>query len=295
MQNGHASRSPFEFDRTVAFMHIPKTAGTAFTAALATALRPSVVVNGFDRSGFGSFQAFDAVAASVRQSIHETVQSMSGEADFVCGHMALSTLRQAYPAAQFITILREPTSRLLSHWLYWRQASGASLSSWGPWGDRMRYARQPLATFLDEALIACQTDNLTLRMLLWPHPLIPPDAFIDPANDETLIAEALARLREFDFLDIVENDHLMGNLQDWLGQPIDWHRLNESGRLPSSLRASLDGEMTAEARRLLGSRTRLDLRLWNAVASECLPDRDISELRVQTVLNNVARYASLLA
>jgi hypothetical protein len=292
--NGHVAHSSFDLGRIVVFMHIPKTAGTAFTAALATALRPSVVVNGFDRSGFGSFREFDAVAASVRQSIHETVESISSEADFVCGHMALSTLRQAYPAAQFITILREPTSRLLSHWLYWRQASGASLSSWGPWGDRMRYARQPLASFLDQPLIACQTDNLAVRMLLWPHPLIPVDAFIDPANDETLVAEALARLRGFSFLDIVENDRLMENLQTWLGQSIDWHRLNESGKIPKSLRVSLDDELTAEAYCLLGSRTRLDLRLWSAIALQSLPDRDISELRVQTVLTNAARYASLL-
>jgi hypothetical protein len=38
----------------------------------------------------------------------------------VRAHMALSTLRAAYPGARFMTVLREPTCRLLSHWVFWR-------------------------------------------------------------------------------------------------------------------------------------------------------------------------------
>lgn len=42
------------------------------------------------------------------------------------------------------------------------------------------------------------------RMLLCPNHLVPDDKFIDPINDRELLHQALARLRTFDFVGIVE-------------------------------------------------------------------------------------------
>jgi len=183
-------------------MHIPKTSGTALGVGMVASLQPSATVAGFDHCLFGTFDQFDTLAQIQRQRVYDSPAWLPRAADFIFGHFALSTLRQAYPRAPTCTVLREPASRLLSHWIHWRQHTDAELASWGAWADRVRCARQPLATFLREQLAACQTDNLALRMLLWPHPLVPPDGFIDPADDDRLVREASARLRGFDFVDI---------------------------------------------------------------------------------------------
>jgi hypothetical protein len=113
----------------------------------------------------------------------------------VHGHFAFSTLQARYPNHQYMTLLREPYSRILSHWLYWRMQRNDELAGWGEWGtNHVRLARQPLAQFLGNATLACQIDNLRTRMLLWPHPNIPDNSFIDERDDEVLISTALARL-----------------------------------------------------------------------------------------------------
>ena len=61
----------------------------------------------------------------------------------------------------------------------------------------MLNAHRSLLEFLTSAQIACQTDNVAVRMLLWPHPLIPDDDFTREENDEVLIELALASLEAF--------------------------------------------------------------------------------------------------
>ena len=287
---------PFEGgSRPVVFMHIPKTSGTAVRSGLAKALAPAIAVGGFDHSLFGSFRDFDSLHESVRCQIYDSPAALPKNADLVAGHIAFSSLREAFPLAQRLTLLREPVSRVLSHWLFWRQHTDKDLAPWGSWADRVRQSRKPLADFLADPLLACQTDNLVLRMLLWPHPLLPLAQFIDPVYDEQLVREAMARLLAFDFVDVVENGALMQRLQGWLDRPFNHDRQNETSAVPGQFRTPLHHELTPEAYDLLIARSRLDLRLWSEIAARCLPDRDISRLREQTVLANVARYGVLMA
>jgi hypothetical protein len=285
----------FERSQPVVFMHIPKTSGTAIISGLATALAPATVVRGFDHSIFGSFRNFDSLDESIRCQIYASPACVPKNADLVAGHIALSTLCEAYPLAKRLTLLREPMSRLLSHWVFWRQHTEADLAAWGDWADRVRQSRKPLVDFLSEPVLACQIDNLMLRMLLWPHPLLPAAQFIDPADDERLVSEAMAHLLEFDFVDVVENGALLDRLQCWLGRPLTYDRRNETHAIPERFRAPLHRELTPEAHQLLHARSRLDLRLWTEIAVRHLPDRETSKLREQTILANVARYSVLMA
>ena len=275
-------------------MHIPKTSGTAVISGLMTALASPAVVGGFDRSLFGSFQDFDSLQGSARCQIYDSPASLRKDAALVAGHFAFSTLRDAYPLAQRFTILREPMSRLLSHWLFWRQHTDEDLAPWGNWADRVRQARKPLTDFAGDPLLACQTDNLMLRMLLWPHPLVPAAQFIDPVHDGQLVRQAMARLLEFDFVDVVEDGAFLHRLQCWLGRPFAHNRVNETRAIPQQFRTPLHGELTPEAYDLLDARSRLDFRLWAAIAARRLPERDIFRLRAQTILANVARHSVLM-
>lgn len=284
---------PQEFNRLrpLTFMHVPKTSGTSIACGLVKALAPAAVVGGFDYSLFRAFGDLSSLQKDLRCQIYTSPASMPKHADFVAGHISFSTLTKAYPTAQRLTILREPMSRVLSHWLYWRQLTDLELVRWGDWADYVRLARKPLANFLSDPTLACQTDNLILRMLLWPHPLIPMTQFIDPLHDRHLLREATARLEEFDFVDIVENDALVKGLQCWLGRPFSHHRLNETRPIPQQFRSPLHRELTLDAYDLLDARSRLDLCLWSKVAAQRLPDRDAEKLRGRVILANVSRYS----
>jgi len=136
---------------------------------------------------------------------------------------------------------------------------------------------------------------LTLRMLLWPHPLIHGDRFIEPIHDEPLFMEAEARLRMFDFVDILENEMLSQKLEHWLGRALCYERVNETIAVPGEYRSPLNLEFTCHAHELLTARSRLDLRLWTSVVKQRLQDCEIASLRERTILSNVARYSILMA
>ncbi len=279
----------------LAFMHIPKTAGTALVHALREAVRPQREINGSDTCLSGTFTAYETMDERESARTYRTIADVPTDADMVSGHMAFSTLRQVYPQARMMTVLRDPLSRLLSHWLYWRQMGDEALRPVGAWGDYVRLSRLPLEQFLNASAVAFQIDNLALRMLLWPHPLIKPDEFIDPAHDEQLIWEATKRLHGIDFIDIVESDDLQGNLEQWLGCALPLPRLNETGEIPLEFRSPLHREFTAAAHEALVARARLDARLWMMVASMRLNGADAAALRERVMLINVARSSHVMA
>lgn len=281
--------------RPLVFMHIPKTSGASITHGLATVLAPTIVVSGFDRSLLDPGRNLASIDDSIRCHIYTSPTSMPKNADLVAGHFAASTLIEVYPASQRCTALREPFSRLLSHWLYWRQYADSDLAPWGDWADLMRLSHAPLDRFLSEPALACQIDNVTLRMLLWPHPLIAPARFIEPIHDSRLLQEAMARLQKFDFVDIVESDTFVDRLRCWLGHPFDYCRFNETLTIPDEFRTSLRLELTPNAHELLYARSRLDLYIWSKVAARRLPACDVAKLREQSLLANVSRYSVLLA
>ena len=297
LEDSLSESEPLRLDRSrpLTFMHVPKTSGTALLRGLAATLQPSAIVNGFDHCLFGSFQEFDTIDASLRENIYASPAALPAGAELIAGHIAWSTLRQACPRGQTLTVLREPFSRLLSHWMYWRQHTDSALAPWGKWAEYVRHARKPLAVFLREPLLACQTDNLTLRMLLWPHPMVPVDRFIDPADDQRLVVAAMARLRGFNFVDIVENDKFVSNLQRWFGRAIVYDRGNETGAVPAEFRAPLHQELTAEAYELLEARSRLDYRLWAEIAADRVSGCDPARLRERALMANIARYGLLMS
>lgn len=194
-----------------------------------------------------------------------------------------------------MTLLREPASRLLSLWLYWRQTDPGSLEVWGAWDNAVRKAYKPLEEFLNAPEPACQTDNALVRMLLWPDDRIPVGAFIDRGHDDALVADASARLLTFDFLSVVEVPDLQSRLQAWLGRELVMGWRNETARMPASLRSSLDRELTVEACRRLEDLSRLDLALWRNVVRMTLPSVDHTLLRRRVIEANVERHMGPIA
>jgi hypothetical protein len=248
--------------RPLVFMHIPKTAGIAVADALVQAVRPHHVFFGFDASFFGPFTAFDTVADATRAYIHVSPASLPPDEKLVRAHMSLGTLRAAYPNGQFLTVLREPTARVLSHYLFWRGFTDAQMQEWGGWADIMRLAQGPLLTLLTDPRAACQIDNVATRLLLWPHPLIPDAGFITPEADARLLMEAQAALAGLDHVGVHEDPHFWPALAAWLAHPIQPTRQNVTPPLPAGRTVDLQAELTPACREQLQARTRLDRVLW---------------------------------
>src|SRR5215475_6291096 len=222
-------------DRPLVFMAAPKTSSSALAIGLCEVLPSTAHILGYDHAFFGAFRQFEGMSPGLRQEIYETLPPASG-IDFVFGEMAYSTLIQGRPTARLMTVLREPRSRILSLWMYWRSFPDEDGAIAGAWGRVRRLTRQPLAEFLNHPEAACQTDNVYVRRLLWPHPLIPDDGFIDSASDERLTSEAAVRLKAFDFADVIENPRLEDNVRAFLARPFVYRRVNETP--PHAIRAS---------------------------------------------------------
>jgi hypothetical protein len=284
--------TPFDRSRTLAFMHIPKTAGSSMIGALVEALQPRHVLSGYDHVLFGAYSDFASFAPAVQKVIYHAPEDLP-ETELVVGHISYDTLVRRYPAAQFTTVLREPILRLLSLWIFWRGHSDARLAEWGTWANDVRLSRRPLADFLHAPSLACQTDNQALRMLLSPHKLIPANGPIDPKHDAPLLAQATERLRGFAYADVLESDRFLNDWRDWLGVPMVLPRLNETTKLPAPLRTLLEAEMTDDALDHLHRCTRLDLHLWRHVAGWRLTDA--ARLREQALLRGMTRYAAMMA
>jgi len=281
--------------RPVAFLHIPKTGGISLSEALKTALKPRASFAAFDRCMFGDFEDFESVSDLRRSRILFASSDLPTSLDFLGGHMSFSTISHAYPLAQFITVLREPMSRLISLWLYWRSCTDQFLEPWGKWGHVVRKSRLSLRDFVRDRKTACQTDNLYVRLTLWPHPLVPDGDFIDERHDERLLQEAQSRLEQFCFVDLLENAELTANLQIWLGRVVVLRKLNETENIPESLKSPIANELDSETLALIESRSRLDLRLWATVVAQRMPFIDSRVLRDQALAANLSHYSHLMA
>jgi hypothetical protein len=228
----------------------------------------------------------------------------------IAGHFARQTIESRFPGSNLITILREPRARLLSHWFYLGNYTDDVLALYGDWGQTMALARCSLAKFISAPAIACHTDNLMTRMLLWPHDRIPPAGFIAPQDDTMLIAAARAAIDRFRFTDVLENvtmyDRLMSFLRQAYGQTV-WSRLerliyarraasrNEAAPPQPSARQPMADELTDQCLSLLDQRSRLDRHLWRHVAARVLPQVELDALADKSYQRTVGRFDRLIA
>lgn len=151
-----------------------------------------------------------------------------------------------------------------------------------------------MAEWFGARCLACTHDNMAVRMLLWPHKLIPIDDFIDAWHDRRLLPEAIDRLAGFAFVDMLENPQFFDNLGRWLSAPVFLVGQMRRVMFPSNSGDRLAAELTLEAFNLLVSRSRLNLELWRRIARQTVPGWDPVELREQMVLRNIAYYTVLM-
>jgi len=287
--------SSYDPARPIVFMHVQKCAGTSIRRSLSEALQPRTYFEGFDEVNFGTFNRFDTFAPDLRKTVLLEQEIIPVEADLVCGHFSFTRLWREFSQGQFVTMLREPISRILSHWLFWRAQSDESLVRWGEWSRNVKRARNPLEEFVQRKELSCQLDNLMVRMLLWPHPHIPDRGFINSRHDRALLQEACERLECFAFVDTMENPEFPATFERWLGKPLCYRHYNETPPVVSEFSSSLSGELTYRTIEALEGHSRLDAQLWTNVIAKRMPHLRSEILRQSTLLATVARYSLLLS
>lgn len=282
----------FEADRQITYMHVMKCAGTSFLDTLAETLDVQASKVGFDQYSYGSFSGFETMSTAVRRSIFFTGDKMP-ECHIVGGHFSAHTLFNCYPDAQHITLMREPRSRLLSHWLYWRSHNDQALATSGHWADRVRLARGTLMSFISNELVSCQIDNVFTRALLWPDFKISRDSFIDRKFDSQIIEQALSRLAKFSYVDIIENRNLSSSFSRWFGRSFALKNVNKTEVVSPELLPSLYNEFTDACLDTIEERVRLDDAIWSHVAQQSIGESQVNFVRCSALMRLISRYAEM--
>jgi hypothetical protein len=186
--------------------------------------------------------------------------------DAASGHYALSTMLAGFDPADIVMLLREPRSRLLSHYEYWRGLPAKLRDPDSTWSVTA-YARElDFDEWLQDPRSAYQSDNVVLRTLLDGHAAIPDDDFIDVEDLARLTSTAVRRAASLGWVDVVERGSAMWDgLADRIGQPLERPRMNTTERradLPTNVSAIFsDGAVEALHRRTVGDRA-----IWAAAA-----------------------------
>lgn len=126
------------------FVHLPKTAGTSFRAALC--------------AGFGEAAVSPSFAASL---ISPEEAGRLAAYDVIAGHISMADVERHFPHAATFTILREPIDRALSWYSY------ARLQAWGIHTDVDAAKSHDVEAFfaLDEAVVFRNIVNRQVRQL----------------------------------------------------------------------------------------------------------------------------------
>jgi hypothetical protein len=260
-------------------LHVPKSAGTSIHVSLAAALPPGAVSpkrqdTSLFCGGFGNVDLLDSGVRAMLAVDGDEVRELSDYA-VVSGHFSLSTLLQITSRSSIATVLREPRSRVISHYAFWRLSSSAR-TAW-PGYSAPDHALRPLNEFLAEPQVAQATDNLVCRMMLGADPRIPELDFISPSDVDELASLTVAALDTLGFVGILElGDAIWTGLSRFFEAPLIPMRLNTADAEGLTTRApDAKLKITEHTVDLLRARTAVDRIVYeHALAGEgCVEDR----------------------
>tara|TARA_R110002110_G_scaffold332288_1_gene543345 strand:+ start:793 stop:1857 length:1065 start_codon:yes stop_codon:yes gene_type:complete len=259
----------------LAYLHLPKAAGTSIRAAVSSYYSSQDTVPwSFDRHLFGDHPRLAEVNEPIFLGSPEELKSYL----YMEGHWTISTMLEAFEPADVVCILREPRARFLSQYTFWRGWPAEMHAQWEPYPGA-RFAQLPLREYCTSESIAHQADNLVTRLILGPNRLAPNEAHIKPGDIDTVAAEAIRRVDELGYVDVLERgDAVYDDFEDWFGSPLQQERLNVTDLArgePVDLKDLVDPVVLA----LINNRNASDVQIWEHVAAQ----RGLGKLEVQSM------------
>jgi len=220
----------------------------------------------FDTSVFCDFNEFDSLCPETRAEIAATEdeREILGTYNVVSGHFSLPTLSQITDPSSIVTILREPRTRLISLYVYWRIPE--IYERWNPYRVDV-HALRPLSEFLSEPYLAPVTDNQICRMLLYGDSRVPSANFIAKTDIETVALDAIKRLSTLGFVGLLElGDGAWRGTERLFDVKLDPIETNVAGEGLWPIRVPADEKlMTVDAFDLIEDRNAADLIVYEHV------------------------------
>ncbi len=245
--------------------------------ALETALpKGSIAPKRFDVSSFCDFTDFDRLRPEARALIatNETeVQSLHNYG-LVSGHFCLPTLLRLAPSSAIATVVREPRSRILSLYAYWRVTD---LTVWHPY-DVHRYAQGTLETFLAEPTIAPVIDNQLCRLLLDGDPRFPRKRFMEPTDAKGLAESAIEKINTLGLAAVHQlSEVTWADLSEFFATILSRRSINVTGKFDGRVLSPRGPHLiNAEVLELLDYRTAADCIVYHHVATRVSGDPDVA-------------------
>ena len=248
----------------LAYLHLPKAAGTSIRAALSSYYDAADTVPwSFDRHMFGEFPQL----ADIDRPVFLGDPSEFRRYRYMEGHWSLPTILAGFDAEDVACILREPRARYLSQYTFWRSWGDEQHEVWTPF-DASLASRRPLSEYASDPSVACISDNLVSRLVLGPHRLIPADGPIAAADIDAVARAACEQLDLIGHVDVIERgEATYVALEEWFGSPLSRERLNETN-LDLGERVDIDDLLDRRTIALVNDRSAADLQVWHHVAAK---------------------------
>jgi hypothetical protein len=252
------SGNPLSFwqGSAISFLHFERTGGTSLAAALTDKFHPLQIAGATGPDG-------GPVAPSADHKL-------------VWGHFDLAALRRLGPDNRIITILRDPTARILSLYYFWRSIHPSK-------HDEVSDSRVMLAQELDLLSFLRNThqplrdsiDNVYVRRLAGVYAGAGAD---DPLvqRPETVVSQAMEALERIGFIGISEHmPETFRGIETLLGVPLGRpQRLNDTAANPTNqptLFLPVEREkITPEIQAELAHLTRLDYIIYESCRAKLM-------------------------
>jgi len=262
----HRPQPALSADRRFALLHIPKSAGSALTAAVHAALADRVWdTHTFDESMLGPFRGVPTPEPLRSRILCDP--SVLAEVEAAAGHFSLATLTAGFDEADIALLVREPRARLLSHYEYWRGLPVEVHEAHLPWTDSQSAVDASFEQWLSDPSVIHQTDNVLVRFLLAGDAGIPATGEIPHDRMNRLAGAAIKRVRRIGWVGLVElGDQTWQSLSDRVGAPIRPQAINVT-EVRADRPVDLDGVLSERSTTLLAARTAGDALVWREIAT----------------------------
>jgi len=239
-------------DETIIFLHLPKTAGSTLGAIVKRQYPPEAVYLRYAGPGIGPFQEILALPEPQRARLR-----------LLMGHLPFGIHETLPRPARYVTILREPVERVVSHYYFVRRRPDHHLH------ETVTSRRMTLRDFVESG-IARELENGQTTWMGWSPELIARD---DRSSPELLVRATRNLEDRFVVAGLTERfDETLLVMRERLGWTRSiWYRQENVTRNRPAL-----AEIDEDTRALIVERNGLDIELYRYVRDRF--EREISDL-----------------